>query len=246
MKEEWLNHAIDLCEEPGDFYAQGKKFFRQRQILIKDMGPDLTIEECGFTKVKQTHLRGLYKHEESIEAAKFLWEKRRKLLRYGSVSFTCYNHFVKRTKHPFGPCIQAVVITLVPPESVSVDIFYRTTEFMKRFAADLVFIREDLMTNFEMGDLKPIGTTFHFANITLHPMYCCNLFHFVDDPVDLLTGIRRSDPKFHLLVMRWTYRYVFGHTDNFQLARRTAKNFMDRVHGQKMAELSDYLKEHKP
>jgi hypothetical protein len=70
---------------------------------------------------------------------------------YGSVGFTTYNHFLKNspTKKSkrasvMGPCIQSVVITQHNKKQYSIDCFYRTTELLKKFPADLVFIRDVL------------------------------------------------------------------------------------------------------
>jgi hypothetical protein len=41
-----------------------------------------------------------------------------------------------------GPCIQAVTLTWLSRTDVGLDVFYRTTEFYKKFPADLLLLTE--------------------------------------------------------------------------------------------------------
>jgi hypothetical protein len=244
--KEWLDHAVRLSHEPHDLWVQGKKILRQRRVVFSDMTlPELDIESIGFHTGKSSRLIKLYRHEESIEVARTLWDKRVATGKYGSVGFTCYNHFVKiGVTHPFGPCIQAVTLTYLPStRQASVDVFYRTTEFYKKFPADLILFRDCLLPSFDFSRAPIATTTFHFANITLHPMYYSNLFPLMDDPVSELERVKKSDPAFHGRIVKWTWRYFFGKTHTFNQAFRTANAVKGRLTDDEIRdEIEDYLK----
>lgn len=104
-----------------------------------------------------------------------------------------------------GPCVQSVVLTLLKKDQAKIDIFYRTTEVLKKFPADLIFFRDVLLKPFE-GDFKEIN--FHFANLTLHPMYWVTIIPLMQRPVKTLRVLAERDPHFHKWVVKWTARYL--------------------------------------
>ena len=102
------------------------------------------------------------------------------------------------------PCIQSMSLTYHGDHSTEAHAFYRTTELFKKFPADLVFIRDELLSPF--GDL-PDRLTFMFANVTLHPMYFAVLMPHLKDPVRVLERLEGEDQKFHDYVVKSTARY---------------------------------------
>src|SRR3546814_7634192 len=95
-----------------------------------------------------------------------------------------------------GPCIQAVTITQVKGGKNGqyfIDCFYRTTELLKKFPADLVFIRDVLLKDFDFSGMEFLGMRCHFANITVHPQYFVTLIPHLDDPIAELEKIKRSE-----------------------------------------------------
>ncbi len=104
-----------------------------------------------------------------------------------------------------GPCMQSVSLTLMNRREAKVDIFYRTTEVLKKFPADLVFLRDVLLKPFE-GNF--IEYNFHFANLTLHPMYWVTIIPLMRNPVKELKRLEKADPHFYKWVIKWTARYL--------------------------------------
>src|SRR5262249_16347231 len=150
------------------------------------------LADSGYTTSKLRMLEKHYLHEESIAVAQELWDRRQGQRKYGSVSFTCFAHFVKggsvdakRSKRAsvFGPCIQSVSLTYLNDHTTAVDVFYRTTEFFKKFPADLVFIRDVLLPKFNFEKAPISKVTFHFANVTMHPMYFVTILPMIEDPI---------------------------------------------------------------
>lgn len=259
MREKWLDVCLQLAAEPAEFYSGARKIIRNRSITFNRFRDDLHMEDAGYTKSKMTMLTKNYMHEESIAVAIDLWNKRLGQRKYGSVSFTCFAHFVKggtvdakRSKRAsvFGPCIQSVCLTYLNDHKTHVDVFYRTTELFKKFPADLVFIRDVLLKWFDFSTAPIDGVTFHFANITCHPMYFVTLLPLLENPIEELEVIRAEDPYFFNWVVKWTARYLVPEHHRgiakFAQAMRVCMDARKRISKKVMPDLISYLNEHHP
>jgi hypothetical protein len=217
------------------------------------------MPDAGYTKSKMTMLIKNYLHKESRDVAIDLWNKRLGQRKYGSVSFTCFAHFVKggsvdakRSKRAsvFGPCIQSVSLTYLNNHTTAVDVFYRTTELFKKFPADLVFFREILLEGFDFSNAPVAEVTFHFANITCHPMYFVTLLPLLDDPMGELDDIKKNDPYFYDWVVKWTARYLVPEyhrgIQKFAQAMRVCQDARSRIPKKVMPDLIQYLKDNHP
>jgi hypothetical protein len=199
-------------------------------------------------------------HEESIEKAVMLWNLRRTKTSYGSVGFTTYNHFlkndaVKKSKRAsvMGPCIQAVTITQVKggkKGAYFIDAFYRTTEILKKFPADLVFIRDILLKDFDFSGMEFLGLTCHFANITVHPQYFVTIIPHLEDPIAELEKIKKKDRYFYDWIIKWTARYLceehYRGIAKFAQALRVKDDADKRIKGRLRRELTQYLRDNHP
>jgi hypothetical protein len=222
------------------------------------------MEDAGYTKSKMSHLVRGYLHEESIEKAVMLWNLRRKKTSYGSVGFTTYNHFlkndaVKKSKRAsvMGPCIQAVTITQIKGNNSKgnggryrIDCFYRTTELLKKFPADLVFIRDVLLKDFDFSGMEFEGLTCHFANVTVHPQYFVTAIPHMEDPIRELERIKRKDRYFFDWIIKWTARYIceehYRGIAKFAQALRVKMDADKRIKGRRRRELEKYLRDNHP
>lgn len=254
MKQSWINNALACAEQKADFYSGCRKILRARTMTFK-LGKDLKIEDGGYTKSKLTLLRKGYLHVESRDVAKQLWARRLDQDKYGSVGFTTYNHFIKNdpTKKSkrasvMGPCIQSVVLTLLNDRTTAVDVFYRTTEIFKKFPADLVFLRDELLGG-EFA-LKRPTLTCHFANVTAHPMYFITLVPSLDDPIGALASIKHKDKFFFDWCIKWSARYICKEysrgIDKFSQALRVRKDALERIDKHTLRELQHYFKKNHP
>jgi hypothetical protein len=182
-----------------------------------------------------------------------LWERRAAQGKYGSVAFHCYNHLLKadpdkksKRASVMGPCIQSVVLTLLKKGEIEVDIFYRTTEVLKKFPADLVFIRDVLLKPFNLP--PDVTINFFFSNLTVHPMYFVTIIPMRDDPIEDLEDLRIDDPYYYKWVVKWTARYLcdeFGRgIDKFAQACRVRDTSGALV--LKPKKLQKYLRKHHP
>lgn len=258
MIDNWLDYCMKLATTPADFYAGGnRKIMRNQSIVFDDVRNDLQMADAGYTKSKQTMLRRLYLHEESLAMAVQLWDRRVKQAKYGSVGFTTYNHLLKtdpdksaKRTSVMGPCIQSVTLTYMDNKSCQVDAFYRTTELFKKFPADLVFIRDDLLSRFDFTGAPVTSITFHFANVTCHPMYFVTLIPLLADPIGEFELIRKKDFRFFEWVVKGTSRYLIPEyhrgIEKFAQAMRVSMDANNRIDDRTKKELVIYLKKHHP
>ena len=263
MKDEWVKEVLRMSRREADFYSGCRKIIRRRSVVFHDLWDDddpLVLEDCGYTKAKISHLKRGYLHAESIAAAKMLWDLRRKKTSYGSVGFTTYNHFIKndvekksKRASVMGPCIQSVVLTQIKggnKAQYAIDVFYRTTELLKKFPADLVFIRDILLEGFDFEGMEFLGMTCHFANVTVHPMYFVTLIPHLEDPIKELEKIKKRDRYFYDWIIKWTARYVceehYRGIAKFAQALRVKVDADKRIKGRRRRELVEYLRDNHP
>lgn len=270
MKDRWLKVCADAAQKPADFYSGNRKIHRNVMFKFKanDIAHDLDMADCGFTKAKMRSLVKGYVHEEARNVAVGLWAGRVERAKYGSVGFHCFNHMVKgaatdsyweringtrpgaKRASVMGPCIQSVAITLIDKRTASVDLFYRTTEIFKKFPADLVFIRDELLKPFDFSQAKLSELTFHFANVTAHPMYYVTLLPDMHDPIGALENLRKSDKFFWTWVVKWTARYLCDEhmrgIEKFAQAMRTRADAHRRLNPRMLKRLQKYLRDNHP
>lgn len=259
MRQEWLDLCLDYSRRPADFYSGCRKILRGRSVTFETWEDDLAIADCGFTKSKLTMLRKGYLHEESRDKAVELWAGRVEKGRYGSVGFHCYNHLVKggdidtkRSKRAsvMGPCIQAVTLTLSDKGKTSIDIFYRTTELFKKFPADLVFLRDELLAPFDLNNAPLETINFYFANVTCHPMYFVTVLPMLEDPVAELDRIKDGDQRFFDWTVKWTARYICPEHHRgiakFAQALRVQKDAYERLDEKTLEVLRQYFTDNHP
>ena len=257
MKKDWLYWAMSLATEDDSFYSGARKIIRGRMITFDRIEEDLILADCGFTKTKMTLLKKGYVHQESIDVASKLWDRRLEQRKYGSVGFTCYNHFIKNDPNKkskrasvMGPCIQAVTLTWLPKDRTSVDVFYRTTEFFKKFPADLVLIRDVFLPRFNLENTPVCEINFHFASITCHPMYFVTLLPSMVDPIKQLDKLKKKDSHFYDWVVKWSARYLCDEHHRgiakFAQALRVQKDVRERLSDTKQRLIAEYLRKNHP
>ena len=234
MKRDWLTLCQVASTSPATYWTGGKKILRNVQYRFPDpMGP-ISLEEIGYTQTKMSLLKKAYIHEESLASAVDQWNNRKnyKAKAHWSVGFSCYNHILKSHSKMddyeglgsvMGPCLQSVTITHTVTGVAEVDVFYRTTEVFKKFPADLILLRDNMLSRFDF-DRTPInGMTIHAANLTVSPTYAPNMMMLVPDPIKLMEEIRVGDVAFHRSACRWALKLLAGAESKFNQARRTQR-----------------------
>lgn len=258
-KDEWLYHCMRLARKGESFYSGSRKIHRAMKLSFGPLDDSLQLEDAGYTKSKLTMLTKHYLHEESREVAVQLWDRRRQQKKYGSVSFSCFAHFIKggsidakRSKRAsvFGPCIQSVAVSWLSKDRVGIDVFYRTTELLKKFPADIVLLRDVLLEPFNFDGMEVDEVNFHFANITVHPMYFVTILPHLEDPIAKLDSLRLVDEHFWKWAVKWTARYLcpeYGRgIAKFAQSVRVQKDAHSRIPPKMLSRLQDYLRKNHP
>jgi hypothetical protein len=188
-----------------------------------------------------------YLNEESRAAAAELWMERRRMARYGSVGFHTYNHFVKRAGRDSeqGPCLQGVVITWLNKSQAAIAVWYRSTEWFKKFPADVVFLRDVLLTPFDLSGME-FTVTFSLVNVTIHPGYWAVVLPHLPDPIGAMERIRQRDPQFHRVMFNWTRNYLCPEHSaaiaKHAQSLRVQKHVLEVITGSRLRALQVYLR----
>ncbi len=253
MRDEWVDMCLELMFRPADEWASNRKILHNVVYTMEELTNDLTLNDCGYTKSKMSMLRRLYLVEESRDAVVPLWENRRgKQRKYGSVSFTCSGHSTKsdptkgsKRASVMTPCIQSMSLTYHGNHTTEAHAFYRTTELFKKFPADLVFIRDELLPPF---GAMPDRLTFMIANMTLHPMYFAVLMPHLNDPVRTLARLRDVDRKFHDYIVKATSRYFIPEfhrgIEKHSQSMSVYRDVNERTPPEMIEALTPYLQDH--
>ncbi len=259
MKQFWLDISEKLALQKADLFVGARKVVQAVRFDYEwdeETVHDLKMEDAGFTTSKMSMLIRNYQHVESIKVAKMLWNERLKKGKYGSVGFTCYAHFVKgdvgnHTKmgSKFGPCIQSVVLTYYKKQT-TVDVYYRSTELFKKFPADLVFIRDVLLPQFNFKQAPIDRIRFYATGVSVHSMYAVTLFPSMKDPIAWLERVRKKDKYFWTWIIKWSARYLCPEYCNgiqkFMQAMRTCNIANRDIDKRKLRTLQAYLRKHLP
>lgn len=232
MKRDWINLAIKCASSEATYWQSGKKVLRTQRFSFADPQGPLSLDDIGYTKSKMGLLKKGYIHEDSLSSAVEQWNNRRNYREksHWSVGFSCYNHILKPHSNMdnedqmgsiMGPCLQAVTISHTPGGVALVDVFYRTTEIFKKFPADLVLIRDHMLSRFDFTRTELGSITFHVANLTVSPTYFPTVLAQMPDPIATMEQVREGDEIFHRIASKWVVKLLDGPTQKFNQARRT-------------------------
>lgn len=261
MLSAWVEHCVARAALPAEFYTGCRKIHTGVQISIdapfSAAQPQLAIGHSGFTNTKLGMLNRLYWDADHASKVAELWRGREERGKYGSVSVSTYHHITKsdpekRSKRAsvMGPCLVGVGVTLLNRREIAMDAWYRTTEFFKKFPADLVFIRDTVVPGLGVDPARVVRLRCHFANVTSHPMYAVTWLPLVDDPLATLDEIRDADRRFYDWTLKWTGRYVCPEYHRgiakFAQALRVQKDALNRITGKKLKNLQEYIRENHP
>jgi hypothetical protein len=213
LREQWVAVCIDFARTPSATYASDRKILVGRVVEFDGLPTDLTVEDAGYTAKKAGDLVRLYLHRESRDSALREWRER---TRWGrrkpfTVGFHTYNHLMKSEERhgvgsKIGPCMQAVTVASIGG-GVRVDVYYRSVEFFRAFAADLAFLRDELLAPFEVVRRRPLVRC-HFASVTCHPRDFPIALCSTRTPLVEMMLLRRRDARFHDRVVRWLRYYL--------------------------------------
>lgn len=179
------------------------------------LGSKLRYEDICYTKAKGAQLQRNYWDQESVDAAveKLLSRKGKP---HSSVSIQLQGQ--GKDSRSQGFCMQNLVITMTPG-TCSVDIYYRSTELIQKFLADLVFFSTKLPEIFQRLDRNPTVIRFRFANVYLSAVFMPIFLRYEPDQLGFFQALKRGDPKFFRTCGLATRRF-FNETHNYTYRTR--------------------------
>ena len=212
------------------------------------------MTDAGYAPAKMKQLERNYLHQESVDAAASLWEEYCQKPKYRSVAISCFNTLIKDHKGPrgskMGSCLLAVTITMLNRRQATVNLHYRTTEFFKKFPADVVFLHERILPAFNLQEFEMLGITMSFDNVTIHPQYFTTIIPHLEDPIGELEKIREVDAYFHGWLVKWISRMLIESQSRgiakFAQGLRVKMDAEKRISLSVKRRLIPYLKKHHP
>lgn len=173
-------------------YAGVRKIVEDFSFELDSLEQGFEYEDLCYTPSKGAQLKRNYWNQESWDAA---LEKlvSREGKEHSSVAVRL--QAAEKDSRSQGFCMQNLVITRTRKKT-SVDIFYRSTEVIQKFAADLMFFAQELPPVLEAHGIKPDVYRFKFANLYVSAMFAPIYIRFEEDPADFLRKLQRTDPRF--------------------------------------------------
>lgn len=246
--ERWQDICYELAKQPALLIAGSRKIIRPYLWTLYEWDDSISLDQLGYAEKghKLNQLKRHYLNQESLNKAVEDYADRVKRNAYGSVGVTTHGeHKHGYTQHGF--CIQAFTVTQTQGKDrhSEVDVFYRTTEIVKKFGADLVFFRDVLLQPFEesfqRAPLKKVN--FHFANVSVHPMYFLILKLTDSRWEDRMIEIGEIDEKFYNSLIRWSLRNMDeAYAAKFKSAQRVGRSVYDQLTKREINKLTDFLR----
>lgn len=238
LKDRWIELCESLSLGEARYYSGVQKIIHG--VIWEVSGEEffddsLTIQDFGYSPTSDAKLKALKRHYydpvRTFQAKKIIKTKYEQKS-YGSAGFPLTGKTKTWTKQDF--CMQAATVTYYPSGNMNVCVFYRTTEIIKKFGADLIFLRTVVLPRFHK--IKSIDKiTFMFSNVTVHPMFYTTFLAHHPSPIKFLRRLKKQDPKFHMGLEKWMRKYLFEGDTNwvqkFSQARQThaaMKRLMDK------------------
>jgi len=186
MEDDWPHGLIKQCiQAPAFMYSGVRKIIQDITWTIDEL-PDLTYGDLGYGPNKFTQLCRNYLDTDELERVRALLDKR------AGQSFTSVAMSLRgaaKESRSMGHCMQTLVIAW-KKDMETVEVQYRSTEVVKKFGADLVFLRYLL----DELDLSPNLFRFRFANAYLSGVYFPTLCSYWN-PVDFFDYLWEHDQK---------------------------------------------------
>src|SRR5690606_19285649 len=195
----WIDFVWKMAaSSPAVAYAQERKFIPGQMWQVDGSvwsnGYDHDLECLGYAppgeaKIKQ--LKRNYYNPESVEEAREKITSRNNQV-HTSVGISTLAGGKRKVSQ--GHCIRSLVLTYSSPkvnphgqEVLAIDIFYRTTELIRKFGADLIFLHDflipEVLRDNPWGIETPTVIRFHFSTCYFSALFLPIFLQFVD-PVE--------------------------------------------------------------
>lgn len=217
MIEQWKQLIWAAAEHPTLAVSGVRKIASDMAFEIPgdQLTTDLDYTDICYTAAKGRQLMRNYWNQDEVDAAvaKLLSRKGKD---HSSVSIQLRGR--EKDSRSQGYCMQNLVITVTPNTS-SVDIYYRSTELVQKFLADLIFFAQVLPPIFKELGIEPEVIRFKFANVYLSAVFMPIFLRYEEDPHGFFKHLQKHDPKFFRTCGLATRRF-FNETHNYTYRTR--------------------------
>ena len=255
MKQEWIDNCLRLMSQEAVFYSGSRKILKN--VILEFNWPcTLTYGDVGYSdNMKKRQLERNYLDQESLDMASALWDSYRARPKYRSVTFSTVRSLLKDAKGPrgskMGPCVLGGILSMDNKgKEVEITLCYRTSEYFKKFPADLVFFSDLIQKNFNLEGMTVTKFQCFFTNLTIHPAYAVILLPHLKDPIKHLEKMKSEDKYFFDWTVKWSSRYLiekYGHgIQKFAQALQVKKYAVSRITGNKLQLIQEYLEMNHP
>lgn len=258
IRDYWINMVTKLIKV-SKVHTRGRsviqsfthkinnEVWRQDEVGIK-------LSHLGYSEngTKMTQLKNQYMDPKSINAAKReMGERLADEMPRTSVGISMIGN--DKDPRSQGHCIRSLVLTHLEPQEgidpyLTVDIFYRSTEAIKKFAADLIFLHNIVVPKVTKGFDFPLKTVrFYFSNIFISPLFFSILYQF-HSPIKWMELVKaKGDKRLYKNLCSRAEKFITKDPDYYSYRSRRAMHhiILNAIKEGKINEdeLKSYLRE---
>lgn len=225
MINEWLQLLYRAAETPAFILKGGCKVITDLSWEIpteKLLNPGITYQDINYADNKRKQLDRNYWNQQ--EADRLIAKLQSRVTpKHTSVAMQLRGQSKQDSSQGF--CMQNLVISATAKKSY-VDIYYRSTELVHRFLADLIFFSEKLPQL--LGSLQPEVVRFKFANSYLQAYNIPIIMMLDPNPEEFIRHLHEHDRRYARVVMRQAQKLSTDDTYNYASWARMQK-FLKKV-----------------
>lgn len=246
MIEQWVDLVWEVAAAPTLALSGVRKISGDIKFSMLwselENSDGLRFEDICYTKAKLRQLERNYWNQAEVDAA-FEKLNARKFKDHTSVSIQMRGQ--EKDSRSQGFCMQNLVITATR-DVVMVDVYYRSTEVLQKFLADLIFFNHKLVPLFKEFGRDPAKIRFKFANVYLSAVFMPIFLRYESDGLAFFQHLERTDPKFYRTCGLATRRF-FNPSHNYKYRTRVKqfeywKAHVDEAHHRELHKLLASLK----
>ena len=229
--------AIQVALRTPVYQYNGARKIVRNMLWTPGKIPEVDLTAIGYVRpnTKLKALQRMYFNPEEASRIRGLLKKRE-----GQAFSALCMSMRGGDKHgkSMGHCIDSISFSL--GDDVRATVMYRSTELIKKFAADLAFIP----WVFDQLEVKVDHVDFFFSNAYLSGVFFPTLFRY-HEPIEFLEKIRKEEPELFIVATRFLRRTVRTEDQKFPYSPEQLQHeFSWKYFPQLMPKISKYLEKH--
>ncbi len=241
LEQWWADRVRDLMLKPCNAYIQIRKMHTDLQLQLPaeifNTGIDMGYSMMGYgnDKSKGTQLKRNYFNEIELAKARDKFKERleAKGHKKNQSCISAQMGSEKKKGDTQGFCMQTITINYLAKDmkrdgktSLYIDLYYRTTEFVQKFLADLKFLHNEVIPFILEGiDIPLTGIRFYFSTAYISLMYF-PVWYRNESILKNLKDLEEVDYKYWKQVLGAAERLMIAETNyNYQTRRKQHEYF---------------------